>query len=83
MHARSKVRRKRTGTPYWKGDRLYLQSLMLKMPLGELSAATGIAPRRLVSFGNGGARPTVAQVERIYMSVSPFYSLKEWLHDLD
>ncbi len=61
--------RPRTPRALFTGDRLYLQSIMLKVPLATLAKLTGIAPRKLVEFGNGTATPTVKQAEAIYGTV--------------
>lgn len=75
MNARSK-HRSRTGTPYWKGNRAALQSLLLGMPLHLLADHTHIAPARLVAFGNGSARPTIRQVTDILTEVVYYAAVK-------
>lgn len=54
---------KRVSSPraMWDGSHLDLARMMLDVPLADLAGETGIAPARLVAFGAGTARPTVAQ----------------------
>ena len=54
---------KRVSTPraMWDGSHLDLARMMLDVPLKDLSEETGISASRLVTFGSGAARPTVAQ----------------------
>ena len=68
---RKSVTRKAKGNSYIAASlfRPLYQKAMLNVPLHKLAAATGIPPRRLVAFGNGSARPTLSQYNRIRKAV--------------